>query len=220
MGVGNTKMRESERVVVPQGSKYDVERLHIDIEKQKGEREIEEKVVGDNKVKTKEQSQKAANGVGQQTGNKRHKQDEQQATNKGEITARRNRSGERKNAGKDGNWTLKKWILTRSQEQRSDKGEVLTQQREENAETVAKLHVGEKMQSQHSGECAGEKGNDLQHVLSEANQVYRCKRDYNLRNRPENKPGSTSGDELREVYLVSFYCKVESSYTVTTEQNV
>ena len=51
-------MRESERVVVPQGSKYDIERLHIGIEKQKGEREIEEIVVGDNKVKTKEQREK------------------------------------------------------------------------------------------------------------------------------------------------------------------
>ena len=95
-------------------------------------------------MKTKEQRQKAANGVGQQTRNKRYKQDEQQATNKGEITAKRNRSGERRKAGKDGNRTLEKWILNKSHEQRSDKGEVLTQQREENAETVAKLQVGEK----------------------------------------------------------------------------
>ena len=61
------------------------------------------------------------------------------------------------------------------------------------------LHVGERMQSQHRGECTREKGNDLQHLPSEINQVYRDTRDYNLRNRSENKPGSTGGDELREV---------------------
>ena len=36
-------MRESERVVVPQGSKYDIERSHIDIEKQKGEEKMRRK---------------------------------------------------------------------------------------------------------------------------------------------------------------------------------
>ena len=78
-------------------------------------------------------------------------------------------------------------------------GEVLTQQREENAETLANIQAGERMQSQHRGDCTGEKGNDLQHVPSETNQAYGCKRDYNLRNRSLNKPGSTSDDELREV---------------------
>ena len=160
---------------------------------------MEEKVGGDNKVKIKEQSQKAANGVGQQTGNKRYKQDEQQATNKGEITVWRNRSGERRNARKDGNWTLKKWVLTRGQEQRTNKEEVLTQQREQNAGTIANMQVGEKMQSQHTGDCTGEKGNDLQHVPSETNQAYGCKREYNLRNRSQNKSGSISEEEFREV---------------------
>ena len=72
------------------------------------------------------------------------------------------------------------------------------QQREENAETIANIQAGERMQSQHRGDCRGEKGNDLQYVPREANQAYGCKRDYNLRNRSQNKPGSTSGDELRE----------------------
>ena len=66
-GVGNTKRRESRRVVVPQGSKYDIERIHKDIEKQEGERVIEEKVGGENKGKSKELGQKTVNGVGQQT---------------------------------------------------------------------------------------------------------------------------------------------------------
>ena len=56
------------------------------------------------------------------------------------------------------------------------------------------------MQSQQRGECSREKGNDLQHLPSEINQVYRDKRDYNLRNRSENKTGSTGDDELREVW--------------------
>ena len=43
------------------------------------------------------------------------------------------------------------------------------------------------------------RGNGLQHLTSEVNQVYRDKRDYNLRNRSTDKPGSTDGDELREV---------------------
>ena len=63
---------------------------------------------GDNKGKTKEQREKTANGVGQQTKNKRYKQDEQQAINKGEEIARKTRSRERRDVRKEGNWTLKK----------------------------------------------------------------------------------------------------------------
>ena len=67
--------------------------------------------------------------VGQQSGNMRYKQDVQQAANKGEKTARRDRSEERRNARKDGNWTLEKRVPTRGQEQLTDKREVWTQQR-------------------------------------------------------------------------------------------
>ena len=193
-GVGNSKRR----VEVQQGDLVTIteviKKMNENMEKRFQEtnsyvgtyREMEEKVGGDNKGKSKELSQKAANGVGQQTGIKNYKLDEKQAVNKCENTARKDRSGERRNTCKDGNGTFKKWVLTRGHDQRTDKSEVLTQQRVGNAEKAVIQHVEERMQSHQRVECTREKGNDFQRLPSEVNQVYRDKSDYNLRYRSAN----------------------------------
>ena len=99
-------------------------------------------------MKPEELSQKAANGMGQQKGIMKYKLDGKQAINKGENTARKDRSGESRNISKDGNWTLKKCELTRGQEQRTDKRKVPTQQREEYVVKAANRQVEKRLQSQ------------------------------------------------------------------------
>ena len=171
----------------------------MDKEIQKGEKEIEEVEVGDNKGMTKEQREKTASGVGQQTEKKRDKQDELQATNKGEEIARKTRSRERRDVRKEGSGTLKKWVMTRKQEQRSIQGESVTQQREENVNIIVKQRVGEKRQCQDRGESSEYKDNDLQCLASGNTQGYSSKSDYNLRTRSQNKSVSTSEEKMIEL---------------------
>ena len=70
---------------------------------------------------------------------------------------------------------LKKWAITRDQEQRNNQGEAVTQQRDENANTIANQRVGERMQCQIRGERTEEKDNVLQYLPSGATQVNRKK---------------------------------------------
>ena len=199
-GVGSSKRKESGREAVSQGEFVELmevmKKMNENMDKRfqqtnsylEGNREIEKKVGGEIKGKSKELSQETAIGVGQQTRSKNFKRDEKQEVNKGEISVRKDRRGERRNTSSmDGNWTLKKWVLTKGHEQRTDKNEVLSHQGVRNDESTGMQHVTERMQRQQGVEWSGEKGNDLQRLPREFNQVYRDRSIYNLRIRPENK---------------------------------
>ena len=148
-GVGSSKRKESGREAVSQGEFEELmemmKKMNENMDKRfqqtnsylEGNREIEKKVGGEIKGKSKELSQETAIGVGQQTRSKNFKRDEKQVVNKGEISVRKDRRGERRNTSSmDGNWTLKKWVLTKGHEQRTDKNEVLSHQGVRNDEST------------------------------------------------------------------------------------